>query len=189
MPKGNTVIRKIRALYFKGQRGLRKCFVEPIIKRTFAEYGKNVRIPAGCTFSGCENISTGDNVFFGANTRVLTTRARLILGNHIMFGPGVTIITGNHRTDVMGKYMCALTDADKRPEDDADVIIEDDVWVGANATILKGVTIGRGSVVAAGAVVTKSFPPYSIIGGVPAKLISQRFTPEEIETHEKELFK
>ena len=51
-------------------------------------------------------------------------------------------------------------------------------------TILKGVTIGRGSVVAAGAVVTKSCPPYSIIGGVPAKVLKMRFTPEEIVKHE-----
>ena len=64
------------------------------------------------------------------------------------------------------------------------LVIEDDVWCGANVTILKGVTIGRGSVVAAGAIVTKSFPPYSIIGGVPAKLIKMRFSPEEIERHE-----
>lgn len=70
------------------------------------------------------------------------------------------------------------------PVQDAPVVIEDDVWCGANVTILKGVTIGRGSVVAAGAVVTKSFPPYSIIGGVPAKLIKMRFSPEEIVQHE-----
>ena len=55
-------------------------------------------------------------------------------------------------------------------------------------TILKGVTIGRGSAVAAGAVFTKSCPPYSIIGGVPAKVIKQRFTPEEIVKHETILY-
>ncbi len=184
MPKGNKLIRNTRALYYKTRRGLRKWFVEPLIRSSFCEYGTNVRIPAGCSFSGCENIFTGNNVYFGVNTRVLTTKAKLIIGSHVMFGPGVTIITGNHRTDVLGKYMCAVTDADKRPEDDQDVVIEDDVWIGANATILKGVTIGHGSVVAAGAVVTKSFPPYSIIGGTPAKLLKPRFTEEEIQHHE-----
>lgn len=74
---------------------------------------------------------------------------------------------------------------DKLPENDAAVVIEDDVWTGANVTILKGVTIGRGSVVAAGAVVTKSWPPYSIIGGVPANVLKMRFTPAEIEKHER----
>lgn len=71
----------------------------------------------------------------------------------------------------------------------APVVIEDDVWCGANVTILKGVTIGHGSIVAAGAVVTKSCEPYSIIGGVPAKLIKMRFTPEQIIEHERLLSK
>lgn len=65
------------------------------------------------------------------------------------------------------------------------MIIEDDVWCGANVTILKGVTIGRGSVIAAGSVVTKSCPSYSIIGGVPAKILKRRFTTEQIKEHEK----
>ena len=64
------------------------------------------------------------------------------------------------------------------------MVVEDGCWIGANVTILKGVTIGRGSVVAAGAVVTRSCPPYSIIGGVPARVIRQRFTEEEIAKHE-----
>lgn len=184
MPNGNRFIRKTRALYFKAKRGMRKFFVEPLIRKSFHAYGTNVRIPAGCSFTGCENITVGNNVFFGVNTRVLTTKARLNIGNYVMFGPGVTIVSGNHRTDVLGKYMCTITDADKRAEDDQNVTIEDDVWIGANAIILKGVTIGKGSVIAAGSVVTKSFPPYSIIGGIPAKLLKPRFTEEEIKQHE-----
>lgn len=76
---------------------------------------------------------------------------------------------------------------DKLLENDAAVVIEDDVWTGANVTILKDVTIGRGSVVAAGAVVTKSCPLYSIIGGVPAKVLKMRYTQDEIIEHEKTL--
>ena len=185
MPKGNKLIRSTHVLYYKVRRGLRKWFIEPLIRKSFAEYGHNIRIPAGCTFSGLENIFVGNNVIFGCNTRILTTKAKLIIGNHVMFGPGVTIVTGNHRTDVLGKYMCAITDADKRPEDDQDIIIKDDVWIGSNAIILKGVTIGQGSIIAAGAVVTKSFPPYSIIGGNPAKLLRSRFNENEIKQHEQ----
>lgn len=78
---------------------------------------------------------------------------------------------------------CTVTDSDHHPVDylerrkaggkikTAPIIIEDDVWVGMNATILKGVRIGRGSVVAAGAVVTRDVPPLSIVAGVPARVI------------------
>lgn len=64
------------------------------------------------------------------------------------------------------------------------------MWVGTNVTILKGVTLGRGCIIAAGAVVTKSVPPYTIYGGVPAKFIGLRFKSiDEVEMHEASLFK
>lgn len=163
-----------------------KCFIsEPDIRDSFKQCGENVHVHPTCKFTGAQNISAGTDVFFGCDMRILTTRAQVVVGNHIMFGPGVTIITGNHRIDMIGKYMTDVKDEDKRPEDDQDVTIEDDVWIGANVTILKGVTVGKGSVVAAGAVMTKSCPPYSIVGGVPARVLKARFTPEQICLHEK----
>lgn len=105
-----------------------------------------------------------------------------------MIGHNITNLGGNHRFDIVGKFMIDIKENDKLPENDQDVIIEDDVWVGCNVTLLKGVTIGRGSVIAAGAVVTKSCLPYSIIGGNPAKLIKMRFTEESIVEHERLLF-
>ncbi len=187
MKKGSKAIRVIFNAFGKIQRGLHRYFIEPIICKRFASYGESVRIGRGCAFSGAENIQIGNHVSFGADARVLTTRAQLKIGNYVMFAPGVTIITGDHRVDVIGKYMSQIMDADKRPEDDRDVVIEDDVWVGANVTILKGVTIGKGSVIAAGAVVTQSCPPYSVIGGVPARFLKSRLTPEQIVEHEKML--
>lgn len=76
----------------------------------------------------------------------------------------------------------------KLPENDQDVIFEGDNWIRMNVTILKGVTIGRGCIVAAGAVVNKSTPRYSIVGGVPAKVLKMRFTPEQIKGHEAILY-
>lgn len=164
---------------------IRRFIAEPVIKHSFKKCGKNVRVQSGFKISGIENLSVGHNVALGSNMCILTTRAQVIMGNYIMFGPNVTIITGNHRIDVIGKNMYEITDTEKRLEDDQDVIIEDDVWIGSNVTILKGVTIGKGSVVAAGSVVNKSCPQYSIIGGVPAKVIKSRFTEEEIKKHEQ----
>ena len=61
-----------------------------------------------------------------------------------------------------------------------DIIVENDVWIGYRATILSGVNIGQGAIIAAGSVVTKDVPPYAIVGGVPAKVIKYRFPPEMI---------
>lgn len=76
----------------------------------------------------------------------------------------------------------------KREDDDLPVIIEDETWIGCNVTILKGVTIGRGAIVSAGSVVTKDVPCYSIVGGIPAKVLKYRFTEAEIKEHERILY-
>lgn len=67
-------------------------------------------------------------------------------------------------------------------------MIENDVWIGANVTILVGVTIGRGAIIAAGAVVNKSIPPYAIAGGVPAKVIKFKWSVDQILQHEAILY-
>jgi acetyltransferase-like isoleucine patch superfamily enzyme len=102
-----------------------------------------------------------------------------------MFGPQVGIIAGNHNTSEIGSYMFDVQI--KRLGDDQPVVIEDDVWIGFRAIILKGVTVGRGSIVAAGAVVISDVPRYSIVGGVPARVIRMRWTEQEIIEHERRL--
>jgi acetyltransferase-like isoleucine patch superfamily enzyme len=142
--------------------------------------------PSACDLKGLHNLSIGRNVSIPKGSTFYCTEAPLTIGDNVVFGPRPTIITGDHRIDVVGKFI--IDSHDKLPENDAPVVIEDDVWTGANVTILKGVTVGRGSVIAAGAVVTKSCPPYSIIGGVPAKVLKFRFTADEIIEHEKMLY-
>lgn len=162
----------------------------PIWKKCLKHCGVGVFIrPMSSDIKGLENLSIGDHTHIPKGSTFYCTRAELRIGNKVIFGPRPTIITGDHRIDIIGKYIIDITDDEKLPDQDVPVVIEDDVWCGANVTILKGVTIGRGSVVAAGAVVTKSFPPYSIIGGVPAKLLKMRFTPEQIIEHERLLDK
>lgn len=102
-----------------------------------------------------------------------------------MFGPNVTIVTGNHRINIIGKYLSEIKDSMKKASDDQDVCIKDDVWIGCNSVILKGVTIGEGAVIAAGALVSTDVPPYAVVGGVPAKVLKKRFSKEQIETHYK----
>lgn len=120
-----------------------------------------------------DNIEVGNDVSIGSGAVFLVADSRLIIGDKVMFGPNVTIIGGDHNTTVIGKYMYDIHE--KRPGDDLDVIFEDDIWVGTGAIILKGVRVGRGSIIAAGALVNKDVLPYSIVAGIPARQISTRF--------------
>lgn len=114
-----------------------------------------------------KSLDCGDDIYIGPNAQFISSNAKIFIGSHTIFGPNVTIITGNHRIDVLGQYMSEVTD--KLPENDQDVVLEGDNWIGANATILKGVVIGEGAVVAAGAVVTQNVPSYAIVGGGACK--------------------
>ena len=153
-------------------------------KRAMKHCGKGVYMrPLRSDIKGLRNLSVGDGTSIPKGSVFYCTEAPLTIGKKVVFGPNPTIITGDHRIDVIGKFI--LDNIEKLPENDAPVVIEDDVWCGANVTILKGVTIGRGAVIAAGSVVTKDIPRYSIAGGVPARIIKMRFTPEQIKEHER----
>jgi acetyltransferase-like isoleucine patch superfamily enzyme len=156
-------------------------------RQLFGGYGRNFWFdPAGeYTF---ENVFAGDDVSLGIRPSLSAPRSKIRIGNKVMFGPEVAIHGGNHTTNYLGRFMSDITDAEKSPEDDQDVIIEDDVWVGRRAIILHGVTIGRGAIVGAGAVVVKSIPPYAVAVGVPARVMKFRWDVPTILRHEAMLY-
>ena len=115
----------------------------------------------------CINNAVGD-VIIGDHTRVglhNTIIGPVSIGNHVNLAQGITVTALNHNFSDAGKRI------DTQGVSTTPVVIEDDVWIGANTVILPGVTIGQHSVVAAGAVVTKEVPPHSLVAGVPAKVI------------------
>lgn len=107
---------------------------------------------------------------------------RVRMGNYVMVAPNISIVGDDHRIDQIAvPYIFS-----GRPEIHT-TTIGDDVWIGRNVCIRAGVTIGRGSLIAMGAVVTKDVEPYSIVAGVPARKISMRFDESGIKAHERML--
>ncbi|MDQ0325213.1 acetyltransferase-like isoleucine patch superfamily enzyme [Rhodopseudomonas julia] len=115
-------------------------------------------------------------------------KARLIIGRYTSIADGVTIfLGGNHRTDWVTTYPFSAL-AKRWPEargivghpaTKGDVVIGNDVWIGGQAVILSGVTIGDGAVIATRAVVTRNVEPYTIVGGNPARPLAERFSSEQ----------
>lgn len=123
---------------------------------------------------------------------IMNARARFIMKKWSGSAEELMVITGNHMS-IVGKNVKEVTNKVKDIEDthneyDKDVIVDEDVWIGARVTVLQGVHIGRGCEIGAGTVLRSSTPPYSIVIGNPAKVIGFRFTPEEIIEHEKILY-
>lgn len=117
----------------------------------------------------CINNAVGD-VIIGDHTRVglhNTIIGPVDIGSHVNLAQGITVTALNHNFSDANKQI------DEQGVSTSPVTIEDDVWIGANAVILPGVTIGEHCVVAAGAVVTKDVPPHSLVAGVPAKVIKK----------------
>lgn len=158
-----------------------------IQRQSFKKCGKNVFISRDCYLNG--QLYFGDDIYIGQGCRFQSTLKRIVIGNQVMFGPNVSVHSGNHRIDMIGRYMKDIKLEEKKPADDKDIYIEDDVWVGAGAIILQGVNIGKGSVIGAGAVINKDVKPYSIVVGTPSQKTLQRFSEDEIKKHEKILYK
>jgi len=117
----------------------------------------------------CINNAVGD-VIIGDHTRVglhNTIIGPVTIGSHVNLAQGITVTALNHNFEESSKRI------DEQGVTTKPVIIGNDIWIGANAVLLPGVTIGDHSVVAAGAVVTKDVPPHSLVAGVPAKIIKK----------------
>lgn len=143
------------------------CFPSHSVRKTFyrmagIRIGKGSTVHTKASFYDPRNITIGDDTIIGEGT-VLDGRASLTIGNHVDIASEVMIYNSQH--DIESIDFAAV---------DKPVVIEDYVFVGPRAIILPGVTVGRGAIIAAAAVVTRDVPPHAVVAGVPAKVIGER---------------
>lgn len=124
--------------------------------------GKGSTIHVGAVFYDSRNIYIGTDTIIGENT-ILDGRSRLHIGNHVDIASEVMIYNSQH--DIQSENFHATMES---------VVIEDYVFIGPRAIILPGITLGKGSIIGAGAVVTKDVKEFAIVGGVPAQVIGER---------------
>ena len=163
---------------------IRKFLKRVLFYKKFNCIGDDSFVDKSCS-GFLNNVSIGSNSSIGEKCYFNCSNARVKIGNHCIVANEVMFITGNHKIDEVGKYISE--NIKKNNELDLDIIIEDDVWIGARAIILKGVTLGEGSIIGAGSVVTKNVEPFSIVGGNPAKFIKYRFSDSDLKKHKAQM--
>lgn len=162
----NTAEKKENVILSGFSRGLQNVIFE----------GKNA-VPDRCNFSG--EIKIGYATTLGTNNFL---HGNIKIGKYCQFGADVAIHTTNHPVTYLSTYINSnlFSGELKKFKETKETIIGNDVWIGHNAIIVGGVTIGNGAIIAAGSVVTKNIDPYTIVGGVPAKVINKRFSDKII---------
>lgn len=143
-------------------------------------------------FCQSQNLIMGENSTLKTNSVIMNARARFIIKDNSGSAEELMVITGNHMS-IVGMNLKQVTDDvkdkfDEHKEMDRDIIVDEDVWIGARVTILPGVHIGRGCEIGTGSVLRSSIPPYAVVVGNPAKIVGFRFSPEEIIEHEKKQY-
>lgn len=132
-------------------------------------FADGVRIGKGCFITaGGGSLEMGTNAALSPCVHIGADGGRIVIGAHVAIGPGTVIRAANHRYERDDMPIM------RQGHSYGEVIIEDDVWIAANCTITPDVRIGRGAIVGAGAVVTRNVTEYSIVAGVPAKVIGHR---------------
>ncbi len=143
-------------------------FIRTIIfKIGLKKKGKRGNIDYGVYMRYMNHIELGDDVWINRNSQLYASHrfkdVKISIGSHVAIGPNVCFFAAGHDTSTL-----SLDDTA------ASIIVKDHVWICGNSTILHGVTIGEGAVIAAGSVVTKDVAPYTLVGGVPAVKIKDR---------------
>ncbi|MBS4069011.1 MAG: acyltransferase [Sulfurimonas sp.] len=156
---------------------LRKVYVL-YLRKALGSIGDNSWISPFGTYLNKKKIEIGNRVYIGKGA-FLSASDGIIVGSGVAIGPEFMVMGGDHKFDVVGKRLHELTAGG----DNRKIVIEDDVWIGARVTLLKGAKIGEGAIVGACSLVTKDIPPYTIYAGNPAKRIGFRFTKEGLQQH------
>jgi virginiamycin A acetyltransferase len=169
----------IKAFFYLYLRIIRSCKYY-LFQVSWRNLNKHNHTTAGRIFPS-QTVEVGPGTYGALNvfTYANGNNERLVIGAYVAIANNVSfILGGNHNLDTITSYPMKTYFAGEYYQDSfsrGPIIIEDEAWFGFGCTVLSGVTIGKGAVIAAGSVVTKSVPPYAIVGGNPAKIIRFRF--------------
>lgn len=173
---------RIRDFYYT----LKNLYYQPFNHSKFGQFGKNAVFQAPASVTNYGLIYLDDYTRVRSNLSFDGTRGKLIIKKYSAIGRNTVVVTGNH-TKTVGIPQVLLGPLHINDRH-TDIIIEEDVWTGANCTFLPGCHIGRGAVVGACSLVNKELPPYAVAVGTPCKIIASSYSLEDVIKHESYLY-
>ena len=167
---------------------IRNLYLKKIKYRKF-RIGRNFHSGRGVNMWAKNKLNIGENFYIGRYSQI---ECDSIIGNNVIFGNHVALVGKyDHHYEQIGVPIRLASQIRDKDYDwkglESKIVIEDDVWIGYGSILMSGIKISKGSIIAAGSVVTKDVEAYSIVGGNPAKLIKYRFNKDEIIAHENTL--
>lgn len=157
------------------------------LKSELGGCGDNAILEYPLRFEFPQNVFIDNNVKIRSGCRIINSpNEKVVVKKYSAIAVGCTMITNTHKSVVTIPHI--LLGASHINDKSTDIIIEEDVWIGANVTLLAGAYLRRGCVVGAGSIVSKEVPPYAVVVGAPARIISKKFELEDILKHEAALY-
>ena len=180
---------RIKKIFIKGYqiiKGIRYKIQHKITLLSIGYMGKNAMLGLPSTISNPQLIFLNDYSRLQGHHIIYNFTGKFIMKEYSGASIGLLVITGNHKPTVgIPQYMLGISHINDK---ETDIIIEEDVWIGAKVTLLAGAHIGRGAVIGASSLVNKEIPPYAVAVGSPTHIIAAKFTIEQILEHEKKLY-
>ena len=160
-----------------------------------SEYGymaKDAYLAPDVLLFSKKNLYLYENTSIPEGALILNPRSKFIMKRGSFSSYNLCVCPGNHMP-IVGMWKHDVTDEmkdqfDKEGKFDRDIIVEEDVWIGINVTLLNGAHIGRGCIVGAGCVISGEWPPYMVIAGNPARIVKPVFPLDDIIRHEEKLY-
>ena len=150
----------------------------------FGHFGKNAAIGIPADLKKQENIYLYDFARIGRRSTIMTMgNSRFIMKRGCLTAEGLVVVTSNHRQHI-GQFLSGSNEDNEY----TDIVVEEDVWIGINVTLLAGAHIGRGAIIGACSLVNKEIPPYAVAVGNPAKVVKFKWSIDEIIEHEAHLY-
>lgn len=150
----------------------------------FGHFGKNAALGIPADLKNPRNIYLYDFARIGRRSTIMTMgNSKFIMKRGCLTAEGLVVVTSNHRQHV-GQFLSGKNEDNEYK----DIIVEEDVWIGINVTLLAGAHIGRGAIIGACSVVTKEIPPYAVAVGNPAKVVKFKWSIDDIIKHENQLY-